>query len=127
MLFNNKAKGFTLTEVLLALAIVGIIAALVLPATITKLDENLLQRSYERQAQAIQSVVDVLPIKENVGNFGETSMFSTGNKTIDESSGKFLKRYMRVSKYYGDLYEESYRVFSVASNRKTNKSLWISN
>ena len=102
MLFNNKAKGFTLTEVLLALAIVGIIAALVLPSTIAHFNEEVLDAGFTREQQAIKTAVEVLPIKENKSNFGETSMYSDGTKTPDESSGKFMKRYLRLSKYYGD-------------------------
>lgn len=103
MLFHNKkAKGFTLTEVLLAVAVVGIIAALVLPSTISKFDSSILENGFKRQEQAIQTAIDVLPIKENATNFGETSMYSDGSKTAEESSGKFIKRYLRVSKYFGD-------------------------
>ena len=63
MLFHNKkAKGFTLTEVLLAVAVVGIIAALVLPSTISKFDSSILENGFKRQEQAIQTAIDVLPI-----------------------------------------------------------------
>lgn len=103
MAFNNKkAEGFTLTEILLAVAIVGIIAALVIPALITKFDTTVLDHGFIRQQQAIQTAIDALPIKENKADFGDTSMFSDGTKTTDETAGKFMKRYLRVSKYYGD-------------------------
>lgn len=100
--WNNKTKGFTLTEVLLAVAIIGIIAVLVLPATISKFDSNIMDNGFTRIEKTIQNVVDVLPVKENVADFSDTSMFSDGSKTMDESAGKFIKRYLRVAKYYGD-------------------------
>lgn len=102
MLFwNRKTQGFTLTEVLLAVAIIGIIAALVLPATISKFDTTVMNNGFTRQAQTIQHVIDVLPVKENVSDFGKTTMYSDGSKSIEDSSGKFIKKYLRVAKYYG--------------------------
>ena len=43
-----KQPAFTLTEVLLAVAIVGIIAALILPATVSKFNEKTLDLGDER-------------------------------------------------------------------------------
>ena len=105
MKYKNKAvkyNAFTLTEVLLAVAVVGILAALVIPPTVTKFNTKVLEIGFQRQSQTIKSAVDSLPIKENVKNFSETSMYSNGTLTADATSGKFMKRYLRVSKYYGD-------------------------
>ena len=97
-----KNKAFTLTEILLAVAIVGIIAALVMPATISKFRSEVLDFGFKRQEEAIKTAVDLLVIKENKTDFGETSMYSDGSKSMEDSAGKFIKRYLRVSKYYGD-------------------------
>lgn len=99
---DKKDKAFTLTEILLAVAIVGIIAALVIPAMVSKFDTTILEHGFTRQMESIQTAIDLLPITENKADFGDTSMFSSGTKTMDESAGKFIKRYLRVSKYYGD-------------------------
>ena len=105
MIYKHKAakvQAFTLTEILLAVAIVGVIAALVIPPTVAKFNTEVLTRGFERQSAAIKSAVDSLTVKENVKNFSQTTMYSNGTKPVDETSGKFMKRYLRVSKYYGD-------------------------
>ena len=43
--------GFTLTEILLAIAIVGIIAALVLPAIVTNYQNRALDIGFEREVK----------------------------------------------------------------------------
>ena len=99
----KKSKAFTLTEILLAVAIVGIIAALALPATVSKFRAEVLESGFARQEAAIETAMNLLVVKENKTDFGETSMYSDGSKSIEDSAGKFLKRYLRVSKYYGDV------------------------
>ena len=105
MIYKHKAckfQAFTLTEILLAVAVVGVIAALVIPPTVTKFNTEVLSRGFDRQNAAIKSAVDSLVVKENVKNFSQTTMYSNGTESVDNTSGKFMKRYLRVSKYYGD-------------------------
>lgn len=102
----NKSSGlrnaFTLTEVLLAIGIVGVIAALVLPTTVSKFHSELLAKQYERQERAIKSALDTLVVTENKANFGETMMYSGSAETdVDETAGKFIKKYLKVANYYG--------------------------
>lgn len=103
MAYKISREGFTLTEILLAVAIVGIIAALVLPATISKFHNELLAQHAKRESQAIKSTVDQLVVTENKANFGETMMYTTSvdSADMDDTAGKFLKKYFRVAKYYG--------------------------
>ncbi|MBQ8669232.1 type II secretion system protein [bacterium] len=98
----EKKRAFTLTELLLAVAVVGIIAALVLPATISKFNTTVLKNGIERQELAIKTAIDSLIVTENKSHFGQTSMYSSDTSSYENSSGKFIKRYLRVSKYYGD-------------------------
>lgn len=101
MAYKIFREGFTLTEVLLAVAIVGIIAVLVLPATISKFHNELLAQHAKRESQAIKSALDQLVITENKANFGETMMYAGADADMDDTAGKFLKKYFRVAKYYG--------------------------
>lgn len=95
--------GFTLTEVLIATGIVGIIAALVLPALVTHFRDEVLTHQLRRQMTAIKTAIDNLVITENKANFGETMMYSLSDSPdYDATSGAFIKKYLRVSKYYGD-------------------------
>lgn len=91
-------KGFTLTEVLLATAIVGIIAALVMPAIVTHLNDQTMQYKLERTKSSIQASLDYLAVSENQTDFGKTSMF-VGSPNYNPE--EFIKKYLKVSKYIG--------------------------
>lgn len=96
-------KAFTLTEILLAVAIVGVIAALVMPSLISKMDETILNNGHLRQTQALHDAIDTLTIAENKHSYFNTSMYSATQPTsYAETSGKFLKKYTRLSKYCGE-------------------------
>lgn len=96
-------NAFTLTEVLLAVAIVGIIAALVLPATITGYQTKVFELKENRQIEAIQTAIDDLIVSENKAKFKETIMYAASEpSSYANNAGLFLKKYMRVAKYCGD-------------------------
>jgi len=99
----KKVKpAFTLTEVLLAVVIVGIIAALVMPSIVTHYQSKTMKLKAQRQLQAIADTVYSLPVLENKHNFNETMMYSDSTSySVDETAGKFLKKYFKVAKYCG--------------------------
>lgn len=100
MIFNYK-KAFTLTEVLIATAIVGVIAALVLPMVITTYQNNMFEHMYNKEYKSINAIMESLPVTENKSRFSDTIMSSD---TIgDDTSGMFLKKYFKVAKYCGDI------------------------
>lgn len=100
----NAQNAFTLTEVLLAVGIVGIIAALVLPAVITSYQSTMLEKTYSRQVESMKSALQGLPVNENKANFGDTFMYKKASDDVsyEDSAGKFLKKYMRIARYCGD-------------------------
>lgn len=99
---SKNFNGFTLTEVLLAVVIVGIIAALVLPSTVSKFNEKTLDLGYEREVKTISSAVDSLVVSENKKDFFSTMMYTDVEpESYDDTSGKFLKKYLKISKYCG--------------------------
>ncbi len=99
-MIKRTKEAFTLTEVLLAVAIVGIIAALVLPVIITKYQENVMEYMAKRQIQSITSALESLAITENKSRFGETTMGQGIND--DDHTGKFLKKNLLVANYIGE-------------------------
>ncbi len=100
---KRSFKGFTLTEVLLAVVIVGVIAALVLPALISHYSDEVFTYMLKREIKTIESALDALVVNENKANFGETMMYVTYDPTsYENNAGTFLKKYLRVSKYCGD-------------------------
>lgn len=95
-------KAFTLAEVLLAVVIVGIIAALVIPAVVTKYQRKVMDSKANRQILAIQEAMNGLVVAENKTKFSDTSMYvESENYSADETAGKFLKKYFKISKYCG--------------------------
>lgn len=100
MIFNYK-KAFTLTEVLIAIAIVGVISALVLPMVITTYQNNLFERMNQKQIDSVQAILESLPVTENKSRFSDTIMSS--DVISDDTSGMFLKKYFKVAKYCGNI------------------------
>lgn len=98
-MINRIKKAFTLTEVLIAVAIVGVIAALVLPIVITNYQERVMSYMARRQLQSIKSALESLAVTENKTRFGETTMGQGIDD--DDHTGKFIKKYLRVSRYIG--------------------------
>ena len=100
----TKFEGFTLTEVLVATLIVGIIATLVIPSIVTQYQNKVFDTAYKREIQSITDAVDDLVASEQVSSFFDTKMYLVeepeGN--YDESSGYFLKKYFSIARYCGD-------------------------
>lgn len=90
---GSKTPAFTLTEVLLAVLIVGIIAALVLPAVVTKYQDKAFESAFNREVHSLQDSIDSLAAVENQQSFYET--------TLAKTPETYMKKYLRVSKYCG--------------------------
>ena len=98
---NQLKSAFTLAEVLLATAIVGIIAGLVLPTTISKVQNRGFDQAYERNVQAVADAINSLIVVENK-DFFKTEMYKDSTPSnYDSTSGTFMKNYMKISKYCG--------------------------
>lgn len=100
VIFNYK-RAFTLTEVLIATAIVGVIAALVLPMVITTYQNKAFEYMQTKQTESITSTLEALPVLENKTRFSETMMSS--DDISDDTSGLFLKKYFKVARYCGNI------------------------
>lgn len=99
----KKIRAFTLTEVLIAIVIVGLLAALVLPILIQHFQDNAFTKMYTRQVNTISDAVDALPVAENKASFFETMMFKEDATTdYSSTSGEFMKKYLRIAKDCGN-------------------------
>lgn len=100
MFGNFMRKGFTLSEVLITLSIIGIIATLTIPPLIQNEQKQAfvagLQKSYSTlSAGFLQMMVD-----ENVDNFADVPMFQDaqtnyGNSTLVRDT---MKKYFKITK-----------------------------
>ncbi len=97
-------KGFTLSEVLITLGIVGLIAALTIPAVMKNYKNRLyvsqLQKVYSQLSDATKSVIS----DENANNFYETtagvvnSCSDANNGKCEKGPGFFLNNYFKPLK-----------------------------
>ncbi len=88
---------------LVAVVIVGVISALVLPAVVSHYQNNSFQQAFKRETQTIQSAVEGLAVNENKASFFETMMYTPEEPTsYTDNAEKFIKTYLRPSKLCGD-------------------------
>ncbi len=88
---------------MVAVVIVGVISALVLPAVVSHYQEKSFDQAFQRETQAIQSAVEGLAVNENKASFFETMMYTPEEPTsYTDSAEKFIKTYLRPSKLCGD-------------------------
>lgn len=116
-------NAFTLTEVLLAVVIVGIIAGMVLPVLTTNFYTYLYNNAYDRDVNKIEEAVEGLNIAENQKTFFDTMMYVDAKpESYAETSGKFLKKYLRVAKYCGDsngdCFAKSYSAYTIDKKKE---------
>lgn len=125
--FINNRYGFTLTEVLLAISIVGVIAALVLPMIISNYQNKALNLGYNRITRTIEGAVNNLVVNENKDSFQSTIMYMDSTPSdvaeYEEKSGKFIKKYLKVNKYCGttnkqDCFANKYYTYDMSSHKK---------
>ena len=91
--------GFTVAEVMIAMAIVGVIAAITVPT---------IMANYQRQTLTTQFQKNYVDLEQNLTflqaeNYAKTNMYSSilnkkDGKDIADTSGKFLKEYYQVQK-----------------------------
>src|SRR5574344_457712 len=90
-LFHGKKHGFTLAEVLIALAVVGIIAGITIPALVNRYNDKAFKTMYKKERLTLLSALDIY-----MTDSGKTSLRSTQITTSDGVTN-FLKDYMRTS------------------------------
>lgn len=102
--FLNKKLGFTLSEVLITLGIIGIVAVLTIPAVMKNYRNRLyvaqLQKTYAQISDAAQAIM----IDEHTSNFYETkaalpnSCTDAATGDCSAGAGYFLNKYFKVLK-----------------------------
>lgn len=112
-MIKNK-KGFTLSEVLISITIIGIIAAIVLPIFNYQYKkafiENKLKKSYSTLANAINM---------SISHNGPPEQWPLGDDN-DEWAKKYLLPYLRVDKYCGKSTTPDC-IFTLGENNSTAK------
>ena len=87
--------GFTLAETLITLGIIGVVAALVMPAQITKYQKN---TTVEKLKKVMSELNPAMKISQTAnGDYSEWTK-PDSNFTYDDFSNQYLIPYMKVSK-----------------------------
>ena len=76
---NNQKRGgkaaFTLAEVLITLGIIGVVAALTMPALITNIQDRIQQKRIENINQKLSKVTDKMAVQSGLTGYGTTMAF----------------------------------------------------
>ena len=76
---NNQNRGgkaaFTLAEVLITLGIIGVVAALTMPALITNIQDRIQQKRIENINQKLSKVTDKMAVQSGLTGYGTTMAF----------------------------------------------------
>ena len=73
-IFKTKA-AFTLAEVLITLGIIGVVAALTMPALITNIQDRIQQKRIENINQKLSKVTDKMAVQSGLTGYGTTMAF----------------------------------------------------
>ena len=87
----NKKRGFTLTEVLVTLGVIGVVSALTVPTLVNNYQQKALSVQTRKAVLDLETQVDLLITEE-----GKTKMSATTLKTQDGFK-KFLNEHFKVT------------------------------
>ena len=72
---SNRQVAFTLAEVLITLGIIGVVAALTMPALITNIQDRIQQKRIENINQKLSKVTDKMAVQSGLTGYGTTMAF----------------------------------------------------
>lgn len=88
------SKGFTLAEVLITLAIIGIVAALTIPSLVSNYQDKMFKSAYEKAKTTLVNGYKLMMAKEDVYSIRDVSLF---NKCLYMSSDSEIKNCIKSS------------------------------
>ncbi len=106
---RKKMSAFTLTEVLITVAIIGIVAALTVPNVVKSYQKQFFETSVKKVYVDLQQNLTILQaenyrkkgLSKSILNRGKVKEGDENNKTVEDTAGKFLKQYYKINKDCG--------------------------
>ncbi len=119
----NK-KAFTLTELLIALGIIGAIAAMAIPSTINKIHNNTLATSLKSNVGAIQQIVSDQLVLKRTKDLSDTDL-----ATADGFFGKLndAQKCVDTTECWADTYKTLDGVTNDTYNSRPNDAIKLKN
>lgn len=101
--FLGYKKGFSITEVLIALGVIAVIAVLILPVITTRAQNKSFALSYDTEVKQMLNSLEGLPVSENKEDISNTMMYvESDTGSYANNAGAYINKYMKVVKYCGD-------------------------
>lgn len=101
----KKFTAFTLAEMLLALGILGVISALIMPTLMANYQKRGLLLSLEKTYSEFSQAIDLFMLNEYAKNVYKSKLSLKGDELTDDnletSAGHFLKNYFRITQNCG--------------------------
>ncbi|MBR3646102.1 MAG: prepilin-type N-terminal cleavage/methylation domain-containing protein, partial [Lachnospiraceae bacterium] len=123
---KNIKRGFSLSEVLIALAVVAVIAVLIIPVVTTRAQNRSFSVGYESEVKQMLTSLENLPASENRDGIKQTMMYAASDTgKYGNTSGAYINKYMKVSKYCGDTPGDCFgsEYYQYENNDRTSFSL----
>lgn len=89
--------GFSLAEILVAVAIIGIIAAITIPQVITNYNKKVLLTQIQKKYVELDDMLTILKTENYQRGLYGSVLNKKGSTSIANSAGSFLKRYYKVT------------------------------
>lgn len=109
----NKKFGFTLAEVMITVAVIGVVAALTLPGLIQNWQKETQALQIRKVAQDFETAADLITTNAMKKNFYSTSVFTSDNGVAS------LMSYFKNAKQIDNLFSSSYKKISGGSGNFT--------
>lgn len=97
----KKIFGFTVSEVMIAMAVIGIVTIITIPAVVSKYQKQAMLTLLKKNYVELQENMLVLSTEAYNKNFYKSSLSLQGSETIDETAGEFLSKYYTIIKSCG--------------------------
>ncbi len=114
---KGKAKAFTLAEVLITLAIIGVVAALTIPAIITNYQKKMYVTQLKKTYTSINNGFRTYMANEGVTKLEYTRLFSMLANNYDTPAPELLTKNPEFKKEF----EKIFKVIAVYNNNRPEK------
>ncbi len=91
-----KRKGFTLAEVLIALGVIGVVAAMTIPALMTSYREKEWEAKLKKSFAIATTACERMLVEENVAHVNETQIYAHGTQNGGGILPADITRYFKV-------------------------------